>query len=136
MPMHAARRPLRSVLLVVAVAAALGLGWSQSPMLRALPQLYRLSRMPPAPQVPVPVDGVRARDIADTWGGPRSGGRRHQGSDILARRGTPVRSATPGVVARIGDSGIGGRHVWVIGPGGERHYYAHLAGWAPGLHPW
>ena len=48
----------------------------------------------------------------------------------------PVRSATRGVVARIGDHGIGGRHVWVIGPGGERHYYAHLDRWAPGLHAW
>mgnify|MGYP002138877872 FL=1 len=43
-------------------------------------------------------------------------------------------SATRGIVVRIGDYGIGGRHVWVLGPGGERHYYAHLDGWASGLH--
>ena len=133
MQSRAATRPLLVLFMLALVA---GLCWWQSPMLRAVPQMVRLSRMPPAPQVPVPVDGVRARDVADTWGGPRSGGRRHQGSDIFAARGTPVRSATPGVVARIGDFGIGGRHVWVIGPGGERHYYAHLDRWAPGLHAW
>ena len=26
--------------------------------------------------------------------------------------------------------------MWVLGPGGERHYYAHLDDWAPGLHVW
>lgn len=84
----------------------------------------------------MPVAGVRVRAIADTWGGPRDGGRRHQGTDIFAERGTPVLSATDGIVARIGDYGIGGRHAWVLGPGGERHYYAHLDDWAPGLHAW
>ncbi|MNT86005.1 L-Ala--D-Glu endopeptidase precursor [compost metagenome] len=44
-----------------------------------------------------------------------------------------MRSATPGVVADIRDSGLGGRQVWVIGPGRERYYYAHLEDWADGL---
>lgn len=103
-------------------------------MLRAVPEAIRLWRMPAAADVPVPVQGVRAGRIADTWGGARSGGRLHQGTDIFATRGTPVLSATRGIVARIGESGIGGKHAWVLGPGGERHYYAHLDAWAPGLH--
>lgn len=93
-------------------------------------------RQPPALEIAVPVAGVRVRAIAHTWGGPRGGGRSHQGTDIFAERGTPVLSATDGVVVRIGDFGIGGRHAWVLGPGGERHYYAHLDDWAPGLHAW
>ena len=129
-------RTTRNTAPLLALAALLAiLAWLlDGPMLRALPEAFRLWRLPPATAVPVPVQGIRAADIADTWGGARSGGRRHQGTDIFARRGTPVLSATRGIVVRIGDHGIGGRHAWVLGPGGERHYYAHLEDWAPGLH--
>lgn len=126
-------RKIAGRLALAVLLAAVACSWN-GPLLRALPAAYRLWRMPPAARVAVPVQGIRARDIADTWGGPRSGGRRHQGVDIFAKRGTPVTSATRGIVVRIGDHGIGGRHVWVLGPGGERHYYAHLDGWASGLH--
>ena len=139
MDRHPARVSLRRIASLLLVLLALGVGarllWAHAPpMLRALPELYRLSRMPPEAEVPVPVDGVRARAIADTWGAARDAGRRHEGTDIFAPRGTTVRSATRGVVVRIGETGIGGRQVWVSGPGGERHYYAHLDGWADGLH--
>lgn len=130
------QRAKRSTAVLLALAALFAVAawrWN-GPMLRAAPEAVRLWRMPAAMQLPVPVQGIRAKRIADTWGGPRSGGRRHQGTDIFAARGTPVRSATRGIVVRIGDFGIGGKHVWVLGPGGERHYYAHLDGWAPGLH--
>lgn len=123
-----------AMLLVLTVLLGLSAWLADGPMLRVLPEAWRLWRMPPAESVPVPVQGVAARRIADTWGAGRSGGRRHEGTDIFARRGTPVTSATRGVVVRIGDGGLGGRHVWVLGPGGERHYYAHLDDWAPGLH--
>lgn len=80
-----------------------------------------------APQsVAVPVAGVARRSLVDTWGGARSGGRRHEGIDIFAPRGTAVIAATEGIVARIGDNRLGGRSVWVYGPGRQRHYYAHL----------
>lgn len=129
------RRAVAWLLAVALLLAAAAWLW-RMPMVRAMPETLRLSRMPVPPGLPVPVEGVQAARVADTWGGARSGGRRHQGVDIFAPRGTLVRSATRGVVARIGDYGIGGKHVWVLGPGGERHYYAHLDDWAPGLHPW
>jgi murein DD-endopeptidase MepM/ murein hydrolase activator NlpD len=53
--------------------------------------------------------------------------------DIFAARGTPVRAATEGVVLSVRDRGLGGKQVWLLGPAGQRHYYAHLDGWAPGL---
>lgn len=110
-------------------------GWWpwQSDLAHQLRFAWRLQRMPVPTSLPVPVDGIAARRIADTWGGMRSGGRHHQGVDIFAKRGTTVRSTTPGLVVRIANVGIGGKHVWVLGPAGERHYYAHLDHWATGL---
>lgn len=122
---------LRGAILLILVVAAMAF-WN-SPWAAAPKMLWTLSRMPPATQLPVPVEGVRPRQIADTFGAPRGRDRTHAGIDIFGKRGTPVRSATPGVVADIRDSGLGGRQVWVIGPGRERYYYAHLEDWADGL---
>lgn len=122
---------LRGAILLILVIAAMAF-WN-SPWAAAPKMLWTLSRMPPATELPVPVDGVRPRQIADTFGAPRGRDRSHAGIDIFGKRGTPVRSATPGVVADIRDSGLGGRQVWVIGPGRERYYYAHLEDWADGL---
>ncbi len=88
--------------------------------------LVRLLGMPTPSHVAVPVAGVAARDLRDSWGGPRSGGRRHEGIDIFAPRGTPVLASTDGVVWRVGTDPLGGLVVWVLGPGGQMHYYAHL----------
>lgn len=81
-------------------------------------------------RLPVPVDGVRVSEIADTWGAPRGGGRRHEGQDLFAAAGTPIRSATDGFVWRIGERTLGGKTVTVIGGGGRRYYYAHLSDYA------
>jgi murein DD-endopeptidase MepM/ murein hydrolase activator NlpD len=71
--------------------------------------------------------------VADTFGAPRGGDRKHEGVDIFVDRGAPVLSATRGVVARVGQNRLGGNVVFVVGPGGERYYYAHLESFAPGL---
>jgi len=73
----------------------------------------------------VPVDGVRVAQVADTWGAPR-GGRPHEGQDLFAPRGTPVRSATAGLVYRIDDLSLGGLSVTVVGGGGRRYFYTHF----------
>src|SRR5690606_6373839 len=80
-----------------------------------------------------PVRDVTASRIADASGAPRGADRLHEGVDIFAPRGTDVLSATPGIVASIHESGLGGRQVWIIGPARERHYYAHLDDWAEDL---
>ena len=72
------------------------------------------------------MEGVRKRHILDSWGAPRSEGRSHRGVDIFAKRGTPVVSATKGIVLRVGTNELGGQVVNVLGPGGQVHYYAHL----------
>lgn len=123
---------LRGLLALLLLAFAVHWAWRQ-PWAQATLEAWRLSRLPPPTELPVPVEGVLAARIADTWGAARSGGRSHQGVDIFAKRGTPIRSTTRGLVSNVNDFGIGGKHVWVIGPGGERHYYAHMDGFAPGI---
>ncbi|HET9582398.1 MAG TPA: M23 family metallopeptidase [Gemmatimonadota bacterium] len=107
-------------------AALLALGLLLHPAAHRAWRQVRLMAADPPARLPVPVDGVRPPDLVDTWGAARSGGRRHEGIDIFAPRRTPVRSATEGIVTRRGGNPLGGRTVTVLGPGGWRHYYAHL----------
>jgi murein DD-endopeptidase MepM/ murein hydrolase activator NlpD len=88
---------------------------------------------PPDNQIPVPLPTVRTSQIRDTWHARRSERRRHEGQDIFAPVGTPIYSATYGIVIRIGYAGKGGNAVSVLGPGGRTYYYAHLAGFAESL---
>jgi len=135
-PARSLARVLARVLLTIAALGLLALAalWAwQQPFMERPRTLWELSRMPPPTSLPVPVQGVAPRQVADTFGAPRGSDRRHQGVDIFAARGTPVTSATRGVIVAIGDHGLGGRQVWVLGPAGERHYYAHLDDWAPTL---
>ena len=126
----------RRIVITLAIVALLACGgwWAwQQPFMAHARTLYEVSRMPPPEALPMPVDGVAASRVADTWGAPRGRDRRHQGVDIFAPRGTVVRSTTRGVVAAVREGGLGGRQVWVIGPARQRHYYAHLDSWADGL---
>ena len=133
-PDHAgtSRRLAFRVFLLLLAAMTAAWSWQQPFMARAR-VLWELSRMPPPTALPVPVEGVRASRIADTFGAPRGSDRTHAGVDIFARRGTPVLSSTRCMVVSVRESGLGGRQVWVMGPGRERHYYAHLDDWQPGL---
>lgn len=75
----------------------------------------------------IPVAGVSANDLTDTFGAPRSGGRKHKGIDIFANEGTPVIAAEGGTVVKAGNSGgLGGLRVWVRDNDGLLHYYAHM----------
>ena len=91
-----------------------------------------LSAREPDGALAMPVEGVRVKQVGNSWHAPRSGGRLHEGQDIFAARGTPVRSATEGYVVRVGESPLGGNTVWVAGAGGRSYYYAHLDSFEPG----
>jgi murein DD-endopeptidase MepM/ murein hydrolase activator NlpD len=100
----------------------------------ALPlRLARLSAQPPDAVLLMPVAGAQVGRITDTWGAPRPGGRRHQGQDIFAKKGTAVFSATRGYVVRVGSNALGGNALVIAGAGGRRYYYAHLERFAPDL---
>ena len=64
----------------------------------------------------------------DSWGWARSGGRRHEGVDIIAERGTPVIAVRDGW-AQFKNSNLGGRSIWLTTPDGDRFFYAHLDAW-------
>ena len=74
-----------------------------------------------------PVDGPH--DFEDSWGWPRSGGRTHEGVDLIADRGTPIVAVRDGTVEHT-QSRLGGRSAWLITDEGLRFYYAHLDEWA------
>lgn len=81
----------------------------------------------------VPVEGLSPKGLVSTWHAPRSGGRRHEGADLFAKKGTPVVSAVNGQVWRVGHDRLGGQVVWVLGEGRTLYYYAHLDAFAEGL---
>ena len=130
--LHAVKRLLWWSLSLVLLSWAAAWSWGQ-PFMAVPRTTWEVARMPAPSRLPVPVQGVRATGIADTFGAPRGTDRRHAGVDIFAKRGTPVLSATRGVVASVREGGLGGRQVWILGPARERHYYAHLDEWQPGL---
>jgi murein DD-endopeptidase MepM/ murein hydrolase activator NlpD len=122
---------MRLFLKTLVVAAILMLGYVfLAPVIERAMYPLRLAAMPKPRMLPVPVEGVKPRALRDTWGGARSAGRKHEGVDIFARRGTPVRSSTEGIVTQVGTNRLGGLVVWVWGPGRQHHYYAHLEGYA------
>lgn len=81
-------------------------------------------------QLGMPVENIKPRQIQDTWGAARSEGRKHEGIDIFAKRGTAVQSTTQGIVLQVGTNHLGGKVVWIMGPDLSRHYYAHLEDYA------
>lgn len=87
--------------------------------------------LPSSAGMACPINGFTT--FTDTWGAPRSGGRTHQGVDMLAARGTPTVAIESGTIRRLGSGGLGGITIWLTGQSGDEYYYAHLDDWAPGL---
>jgi murein DD-endopeptidase MepM/ murein hydrolase activator NlpD len=83
----------------------------------------------------IPVAGVARSALSDTWGQSRANGlRAHQGIDIMAPGGTSVVAAADGVVEKLFLSGAGGITLYERSRDrGATYYYAHLAGYAPGI---
>lgn len=84
----------------------------------------------------MPVVGIGAEDLVDTFGAARSDGRTHVGIDIPAPRGTPVLSLVDGWVVALPEGGAGGLGVRIVDRSATfLLYYAHLDAYAPDLWP-
>ena len=82
----------------------------------------------------VPVAGIDASRIPNTFNDARDGQRKHNAVDILAKRGTPVLSADDGTILKVGTNALGGNTVWAVDANRRFvYYYAHLDRWADGL---
>lgn len=66
----------------------------------------------------------------DTWGAARSGGRSHEGTDVMAPYGAQVYAYTAGVVSRESTSTNGGLQLYLQGGNGVEYFYAHLSRYA------
>lgn len=92
---------------------------------------------PPATTAPPPPSSGGACPVAgavrfgDTWGAARSGGRSHQGVDMMAAAGTPLAAIYSGTVS-LKDNSLGGKTIWLTSAG-DQYYYAHLESYASGL---
>jgi murein DD-endopeptidase MepM/ murein hydrolase activator NlpD len=93
---------------------------------------------PPPTTAPPPPSSGGACPVAgavlfgDTWGDPRSGGRSHQGVDMMAAAGTPLAAIYSGTVSLKVNS-LGGNTIWLTSGSGDQYYYAHLQSYASGL---
>ncbi|HEX6060404.1 MAG TPA: M23 family metallopeptidase [Gemmatimonadaceae bacterium] len=83
----------------------------------------------------VPVDGVEADALLDSFDDARGDGSRTHGAlDIHAPQGTPVLAADDGHVEKLHVSDGGGITLYQVDPSGRFvYYYAHLAGYRDGI---
>lgn len=70
-----------------------------------------------------PVAGPRS--FINDWGFPRSGGRTHQGTDIMAPAGTPVVAIVSGTVQDMGYGSSAGYWQILYGDDGNSYWYMH-----------
>lgn len=126
------RRACRALL---AALLALGAAPASAQLALATPVPPLAARAEPrAPALLIPVAGIAAERLRDSYHAAREGGRVHQGIDIHAARGTPVLAAADGTILKLHSGSRGGIAIYQLGVDGRtRYYYAHLERYAEGL---
>ena len=82
----------------------------------------------------IPVRGITAAQLSNTFDDARGQGRVHEAIDIMAPRGTPVLAVADGTVEKLFTSDRGGLTIYQFEPTGRHaYYYAHLDRYAAGL---
>jgi murein DD-endopeptidase MepM/ murein hydrolase activator NlpD len=89
-----------------------------------------------ARRISVPIAGIPAAKLPETFNESRGGGaRKHEALDIMSPRNTPIHSVDDGSVIKLFTSKAGGLTVYAADPTGHFiYYYAHLDHYTPGLH--
>ncbi|MEP1122790.1 MAG: peptidoglycan DD-metalloendopeptidase family protein [Ilumatobacter sp.] len=110
-----------------------------SPTPAPAPEPSPTAPVPPTPapdnagsDLACPIAGPRS--FADTWGASRSGGRSHEGVDMMSPGGTPLVAMEAGRV-EFKTNNLGGNTVRLYGASGTRYYYAHLSSWEGSSRP-
>lgn len=82
----------------------------------------------------IPVEGVKASRLTDTFDDSRGHGRVHDAIDIMAPKGTPVLAAQDGRIVKLFRSDAGGITIYQFDRSEKfTYYYAHLKGYAPDI---
>lgn len=105
--------------------------------IRAFAAIYRTFQRLDLDEYTFPIPRGYHYTYHNTWGHSRGwGGRRmHEGTDIFAAYGTPVRSVSYGYVEVMGWNKYGGWRVGIRDLKNVYHYYAHLSGFEKSLRP-
>ena len=92
-----------------------------------------------APKGPVAIQQFPVQGVCwftDTWGAPRSGGRSHQGVDIIAKSGKAVYAVADGTLTKQyldAPGSLSGNGWRLTKSDGTYFFYAHFSAFAPGL---
>jgi peptidoglycan LD-endopeptidase LytH len=83
-------------------------------------------------QVKVNAEGMTCpvaatHSFIDSWGFPRSGGRTHEGTDVMADMGVPLVAITDGEITYSGVGSLAGNYLRLTGNDGHDYYYMHNA---------
>lgn len=91
------------------------------------------SSLPKPDYIVIPVAGVQARQLSDSFNEVHSG-QRHEAIDIMAPRDTPVVAVEDGRIAKLFTSKPGGITIYQFDPTEKfAYYYAHLDKYAQGI---
>ncbi|AXQ28462.1 M23 family peptidase [Solimonas sp. K1W22B-7] len=122
--------PLENVSPVIASAVAMAPDTSPAPVdaERSL-----ATESPTAPLL-IPVSGVAAAQLSDSFQDGRGGTQQHEAIDIMAPAGTPVLATADGRIVKLFASVPGGLTIYQFDPAETRaYYYAHLDRYAEGI---
>lgn len=88
----------------------------------------------PALSLIIPVEGIGAAQLSDTFTDARGEGRLHDAIDIMAATGTPVRAVADGRIVKLFNSEAGGLTIYQFDATDSlAYYYAHLDRYAEGV---
>jgi len=88
----------------------------------------------PAQKLLVPVEGIQASALTDTFDQPRGKERHHEALDIMAPKGSKVLAVADGKLVKLFNSKPGGLTIYQFDPSEKfAYYYAHLDRYAEGI---